>query len=196
MAHGEKSLSPQHHAQSFQNDSSTLGSQVQGRSIPKIEFPGFDCEEPISWIRKLICYFHIVHTIPEDQKVPLASVHLDGNAELWYQGLTENRGILTWPQFMQAVYERFDGIDPGMILGEFTKLQQNSDMDIRGPVLAARPTKLHQALMLAKHQHDTVEGILKRANNTSKSWQNNKTFTSLKPNLSYTPSKPTYSSPK
>ncbi|KAL0361456.1 UNVERIFIED_CONTAM: Transposon Ty3-I Gag-Pol polyprotein [Sesamum radiatum] len=28
---------------------------------------------------------------------------------------------------MQAVYERFDSIDPGMMLGEFTKLQQQTD---------------------------------------------------------------------
>ncbi|KAL0439174.1 UNVERIFIED_CONTAM: hypothetical protein Slati_2400400 [Sesamum latifolium] len=28
---------------------------------------------------------------------------------------------------MQAVYQRFDNIDPGMMLGEFTKLQEQAD---------------------------------------------------------------------
>ncbi|KAL0313371.1 UNVERIFIED_CONTAM: Retrovirus-related Pol polyprotein from transposon.6 [Sesamum radiatum] len=230
MAHSERSPSPHHHSHSFQQDFGAGGSQGQGRSIPKIEFLKFDGEEPRSWIRKCIRYFHIVHTIPEDQKVSLASVHLDGKAELWYQGLTESRGMLTWPRFMQAVYERIDSNDPGMILGEFTRLQQhltdtverymekfeelkshvmiyNSDFpesfyitcfvnglrqDIRGPVLASRPEKLHQAMTIAKHQQDMVEGILKRANNNSKTWQNNKAFTTPKSNRAYTPIKPTY----
>ncbi|KAL0463420.1 UNVERIFIED_CONTAM: hypothetical protein Slati_0229600 [Sesamum latifolium] len=117
MAHVEKSPSPQHQSQSFQNDSGSMGSQGQGFLIPKIEFPRFDGDGPRSSIRKCTRYFHIVHTIPDDQKVPLALVHFDGKAELWYQGLSKSRGMLTWPQFMQAVYERFNGNDPGTIVG-------------------------------------------------------------------------------
>ncbi|KAL0371095.1 UNVERIFIED_CONTAM: putative mitochondrial protein [Sesamum angustifolium] len=62
----------------------------------------------------------------DDQRVSLASIHLEGKAELWFQGLVE-KGLPTWQQFVEEVYERFGGVDPGAILGEFNTLQQGDN---------------------------------------------------------------------
>ncbi|KAL0461880.1 UNVERIFIED_CONTAM: hypothetical protein Slati_0075600 [Sesamum latifolium] len=103
----------------------------------------------------------------------------------------------TWQQFIEEVYARFEGVDPGAILGEFNTLQQGTNtveqyLDrfeelkshvmifhsyfpesyyvtcfvnglrpaIKGPIISLRPTKLHQAVALAKNQKNTVTAIL------------------------------------
>ncbi|KAL0429975.1 UNVERIFIED_CONTAM: hypothetical protein Sradi_0623500 [Sesamum radiatum] len=70
------------------------GSQGRFPSISKLEFPKFNGDDPRGWIRKCQWYFQTVYTIPEDQKVSLASVHFEGKAELWFQGIAE-RGLPT-----------------------------------------------------------------------------------------------------
>ncbi|KAL0395246.1 UNVERIFIED_CONTAM: hypothetical protein Slati_4490800 [Sesamum latifolium] len=49
-----------------------------------------------------------------------------GNAELWFQRLVE-KGMPTWQQFIEEVYARFEGVDPGATLGEFNTLQQGTN---------------------------------------------------------------------
>ncbi|KAL0423910.1 UNVERIFIED_CONTAM: hypothetical protein Sradi_0925800 [Sesamum radiatum] len=94
--------------------------------MSNIEFPKFNGDEPRGWIRKCQWYFQTVYTIPNDQRVSLASIHLEGKAELWFQGLVE-KGLPTWQQFVEEVYERFGGVDPGAILGEFNTLQSGDN---------------------------------------------------------------------
>ncbi|KAL0449609.1 UNVERIFIED_CONTAM: hypothetical protein Slati_1517300 [Sesamum latifolium] len=93
-------------------------------NLARVDFPRFNGDEPRAWVRKCLRYFQIIYTVPEDQKVHLASIHLDGRAELWFQSLIEGKEVPTWNRFVQAVYEQFDGTDPGVILGEFNKLRQ------------------------------------------------------------------------
>ncbi|KAL0435029.1 UNVERIFIED_CONTAM: hypothetical protein Sradi_0210800 [Sesamum radiatum] len=106
---------------------------------------------------------------------PLASIHLEGRAELLFQGLVE-KGLPTWQLFVEEVYERFGGLDPGAILGEFNTLLRSA---IKGPLISLRPTRLHQVVALAKNQENTINAILQLANPTAKSWNSNpKHFTS------------------
>ncbi|KAL0329706.1 UNVERIFIED_CONTAM: hypothetical protein Sradi_4957300 [Sesamum radiatum] len=201
-------------------DSGYSGTQAKYHSLSNIEFPRFNGTEPRGWIRKCHHYFHVVHTIPEDQRVSLASIHLDGKAELWFQGIIEKKGLPEWNQFIQLIYERFEGVDPGTVLREFNTLKQGTNSvdlylerfeelkshvlifhndfpesyfvtcfvnglraDIRGGVLQLKPTRLHEAVALAKNQEATVDAILKRVNPTptTKAWQSNRSFTNPKP---------------
>ncbi|KAK4407689.1 hypothetical protein Sango_0349900 [Sesamum angolense] len=102
------------------------GSQSHFPSITNVEFPKFNGDEPRGWIWKCQWYFQTVYTIPDDQRVSLAPIHLEGNAELWFQGLVKKE-VPTWQQFIEEVYERFGGVDPGDILGEFNTLQQGDN---------------------------------------------------------------------
>lgn len=47
--------------------------------LMKVDFPRFSREEVMQWIYKVERFFKI-YDIPEDQKVDIASVHLDGKA--------------------------------------------------------------------------------------------------------------------
>lgn len=85
--------------------------------FPKVEFPHFDGDNPRAWIRKCNRYFQVISTIGEDQKVPLASVHLEGRAELWYQGYIEGREAPSWQEFVLAVFERFEDLDFEKVMG-------------------------------------------------------------------------------
>ncbi|KAL0355637.1 UNVERIFIED_CONTAM: hypothetical protein Sradi_4010600 [Sesamum radiatum] len=93
---------------------------LHGCSIWSVDFVVMFKQNPIqlaSWSP-----IPTIYTVPEEQRVSLASGHLEGRAELWFQGLVE-KGLPTWQQFIEAVYER---LDPGAILGEFNTLQQGT----------------------------------------------------------------------
>ena len=42
---------------------------------PKLSFPKFDGNDPKTWLRKCDRFF-LIHPVPPDQKVPVASIHL------------------------------------------------------------------------------------------------------------------------
>ncbi|KAG8372765.1 hypothetical protein BUALT_Bualt12G0100900 [Buddleja alternifolia] len=92
--------------------------------FPRVEFPHFYGENPRSWILRSNRYFQVISTIPEEQKVALASVYLEGKAEMWFQGFMEGRELLSWSQFTLAILERFNDYDPELIVGSFNKLNQ------------------------------------------------------------------------
>ncbi|KAG8386794.1 hypothetical protein BUALT_Bualt03G0185900 [Buddleja alternifolia] len=98
--------------------------------FPKVEFPHYDGDNTRTWIKKCNRYFQIVSTITEDQKVPLASIHLEGKVELWFQSFMEGRYLPNWPEFTSAILERFDDQDPELIVGEFNKLHQSEEEEL------------------------------------------------------------------
>ncbi|KAG8373209.1 hypothetical protein BUALT_Bualt12G0147200 [Buddleja alternifolia] len=106
-------------------------SQTSYTPFPKVEFPHYDGEDTRTWIKKCNKYFQIVTTITEEQKVPLASIHLEGKAELWFQSFMEGGDLPSWDQFITALLKRFDDQDPELIVGQFNKLHQTAEMRAR-----------------------------------------------------------------
>ena len=49
----------------------------------KIEFPRWEDGDPTSWISRAKFFFHF-HRTPEESKVEVASIQLDGDAIQWY----------------------------------------------------------------------------------------------------------------
>ncbi|KAK4428919.1 hypothetical protein Salat_1191900 [Sesamum alatum] len=121
---GDKPVAVHEGSHSTPVDSDSSGTPSRLPSLSNIELPRFNWDEPGGWIRKCQWYFQVVYTIPEDQGVSLASIYLDGRAELWFQRLIKGKELPNWQQFIEAVYERFEGVDPSAILGEFNTLQQ------------------------------------------------------------------------
>jgi len=92
----------------FQNvdarNSNRIGISEQGvrNSVwfnSKIEFPCFDGSDPKGWIKKCTCYFTLCK-IMEEQKVDLATLHLRGQAEIWFNSYILGRRNLTWEEFI------------------------------------------------------------------------------------------------
>ncbi|XP_057481136.1 uncharacterized protein LOC130768158 [Actinidia eriantha] len=72
----------------------------------KLRFPNFNGEDPMGWIYKAEQYFEY-QGIGTDQRVQLASFHLEDIALQWHRWYTKFRGPLTWEEFTKAVLLRF-----------------------------------------------------------------------------------------
>ncbi|PIN13770.1 DNA-directed DNA polymerase [Handroanthus impetiginosus] len=127
MAHGERSSnSPMGYQE--KTGGSDDGSSHWSSPFPKVEFSFFDGTDARGWVRKSNWYFQVVSTFLEEQKVPLASVHFQGKAEVWFQNFMERRNLPLWEELVIAVMERFDDMVPELIYGKFNKLQQEGSV--------------------------------------------------------------------
>jgi glucose dehydrogenase len=52
--------------------------------------------DPLTWLNKCDNYFRGHHTL-EEEKVWLASLHLDGAAVDWYYQMEQDFGLISWP---------------------------------------------------------------------------------------------------
>ena len=99
--------------------SSTIVTNPQQDSviIPKVvrlEFPRFKGENPSSWVYKANQFFHLYNTLV-NQKILLASYHMEDEALIWFQDAEEAGLFTSWEAFVRALYVRF-GFLPMMIL--------------------------------------------------------------------------------
>ncbi|KAA8542515.1 hypothetical protein F0562_023667 [Nyssa sinensis] len=90
----------------------------------KLEFPRFNGEgDTTSWICRVEQFFQF-HQTPEEDRVPLASFHLEGGAQLWYQLLKQEEDVMTWKEFTDGLHARYGPTQFQDFFGELTKLQQ------------------------------------------------------------------------
>ncbi|KAK2999353.1 hypothetical protein RJ639_024546 [Escallonia herrerae] len=82
--------------------------------------------DPTSWTCRASQFFYY-HQTPEEERVPLASWNLEGDAQLWYQLLKEEHGEhrITWQVFQDELFERFGSFRYQDFFGDLTKLQQS-----------------------------------------------------------------------
>ncbi|KAL0319957.1 UNVERIFIED_CONTAM: Retrovirus-related Pol polyprotein from transposon.6 [Sesamum radiatum] len=64
--------------------------------------------------------------IPEKLKVSLASVYMQGRAELWFQGHLEKRGMPTWSELVIIILRRFEDLDYERVVSEFNMLRHET----------------------------------------------------------------------
>ncbi|XP_026415875.1 uncharacterized protein LOC113311250 [Papaver somniferum] len=92
---------------------------------PKIDFPRFDGTNPRTWIRKCKKYFFL-HQMNDEQNVHMATLYLDGKADVWFQDYQIGKGILYWEDFIIDVCTRFQELGHDSVIGEFNKLDQTN----------------------------------------------------------------------
>jgi hypothetical protein len=68
----------------------------------KSEFPRWDDGNPFGWVSKAERFFIYRHT-PDDLKVKIASISLEGNVIQWFDWLIACRGKLTWDEFVERL---------------------------------------------------------------------------------------------
>ncbi|KAF9596582.1 hypothetical protein IFM89_012313 [Coptis chinensis] len=74
------------------------GVQLQGRTL-RIDFPQFDGKNPEDWVFRVEQYQQ-VHGLHAAQLVPIASIHLTGDAVAWYWWMRHSIGPMTWSNFL------------------------------------------------------------------------------------------------
>ena len=73
----------------------------------KLDFPRYDGKsDPMLFLNKCDSYFRQQRTMPEE-RVWMASYHLEDVAQLWYVQLQEDEGTPTWGHFKDLLNERF-----------------------------------------------------------------------------------------
>ncbi|KAL0395010.1 UNVERIFIED_CONTAM: hypothetical protein Slati_4467200 [Sesamum latifolium] len=59
----------------------------------------------------------------------MASIYMQGNAKLWYQGYTEKKEFLSWDDIVVNVLERFEDLDSERVMTEFNKLHHETTVN-------------------------------------------------------------------
>ncbi|KAL4291734.1 hypothetical protein GQ457_14G021280 [Hibiscus cannabinus] len=95
---------------------------------PKIELTMFDGSNPRGWVKKCQKYFSLLE-IPEEQKVDLAAMHLEGKAETWFDGYIMQKHRFTWQEFVSDLCHRFCDRTYSDIIEEFNKLAQKGNVE-------------------------------------------------------------------
>ena len=72
----------------------------------RLDFPQFKGKDPASWVYKANQYFNFYHT-PFNQKLLMASFHMDGDALIWFQDWEETGLFSNWEGFVKALLTRF-----------------------------------------------------------------------------------------
>ena len=89
----------------------------------RLDFPRFDGDNPTGWIYKAEQFFHYQRT-DDNEKVLLASFHLQDDALEWYQWYEQSQPNMTWEQFTQALCIHFGLSDYKDFDEALVKLQQ------------------------------------------------------------------------
>ena len=85
-------------------------SQIFSSKMARLEFPKYSGDDPTEWFNRVAQFFKFQSTT-ENQKVSLASFHLEGEANQWWQWLRhayEEKGrSVTWELFEEELWARF-----------------------------------------------------------------------------------------
>ncbi|KAJ0007378.1 hypothetical protein Pint_29904 [Pistacia integerrima] len=90
------------------------GRQVFSSKMAKLEFPRYSRDDPIEWFNRVAQFVEFQGTV-DNQKVSLASFHLEGEANQWWQWLRrayqEEGRLVTWESCEEELWARFGPIE-------------------------------------------------------------------------------------
>lgn len=93
-----------------------------------VDFSKFDGSEVRAWALKCQSYFKLVTSVPEEQKIALATMNFEGKALSWFENYVIDNSVVTWDQFIRDVSIRFDDLRERKIIAEFNKLKQTGSL--------------------------------------------------------------------
>lgn len=96
---------------------------------PKVDFPKFEGHDPRSWVAKCEKYFQLNPTLDARAKVICAALYLEGEADIWFRSLEEEKPGLLWPDFVDLVCNRFSKVGYENLVGKFNKLLQKGSVE-------------------------------------------------------------------
>ncbi|XP_020890755.1 uncharacterized protein LOC110230884 [Arabidopsis lyrata subsp. lyrata] len=116
--------------------------------LGKLDFPRFGGEQVKDWIFKADQFFKVDHT-PDDLKVSVASIHLDGIAATWHQNLVEDEeteGIKEYYAKFENIRTRVKFSEPYLVSAYLARLRLDTHMHIR----MFKPKTVQQCLLLGR----------------------------------------------
>ena len=123
---GEHSNAPPHDQGRLGNTMGSRQISTQQSYVPrmiKLDFPQFNSsEDTTSWVCRVEQFFHL-HQTPEEECVVLASFHLEGDAQLWFQLIKQEGDMMTWQDFCDGLHARYGATQFQDFFSELIKLQ-------------------------------------------------------------------------
>ncbi|KAJ1283957.1 hypothetical protein BS78_03G167300 [Paspalum vaginatum] len=96
---------------------------------PKLSLPRYNgADDPLLWLNQCDNFFGGHHTM-EEEKVWLASLHLDGAAAQWYFQQAREVGMVPWLRCIDLVNLRFRPPIRSNTLGELKELRRNGTVE-------------------------------------------------------------------
>ena len=92
-----------------------------------MDFPWFKGENPADWFYKAKQYFNIYETY-DDDRISMASFHLEGEALIWFQDVKGTPQVNTWDSFFKSCMTRFGLTTYDDPMEVMTRLRQTSIM--------------------------------------------------------------------
>lgn len=93
----------------------------------RVTMPRFDGTDAEGWLFQVRRYF-IFNKIPENQKLLLASFHMDGLARKWFAWMEASKLLSDWSSFTTAVLRKFTKLHLTLPGGELSKLSQEGSV--------------------------------------------------------------------
>jgi len=94
----------------------------------KLDVPRFDGSDPSGWIFKINQFFEY-HDTPAHERLTIALFYMEGRALAWFQWMTSNGQLTSWPVFLQALQTRFAPSQYKDPTGALFKLTQKSTVN-------------------------------------------------------------------
>ncbi|KAL7094752.1 hypothetical protein ACP275_11G124100 [Erythranthe tilingii] len=101
---------------------------VDGNPSTNSGFPRFDGQYPRIWLWRCNRYF-LVNPMNEQQKVFMASMHLDGKVNAWYTEYADVLEYFGWETFSNIVKDTFSEEEVVSSVAEFNRLKQVSSVE-------------------------------------------------------------------
>ena len=99
--------------------------------LARLEFPRFAGSDPMEWFTQVEQFFDYQDT-PRSQKVPLASYHMEGEANQWWQWLKraykEENQEITWELFQDELWARFGPTEDEDYDESLSKIKQTGSL--------------------------------------------------------------------
>ena len=103
--------------------------KLQSYSRFKIEFlksrkgdmRKFDGKDPLNWILQMEKYFDL-HEMQLLQKVCIASLYLEQNQFLWYEGLCSCKPLVTWSNFTEEIIAHYEDTKRNIFFSQLINL--------------------------------------------------------------------------
>ena len=133
------------------NSSGGKNAPNQAYRTLKLEVPRFDGSDPNGWLFRVETFFDY-HGTPDDLRLKIVSFHLEGRAAAWFQWVSRNNLLASWPEFVTAVRHRFGPAIFEDFEGNLSKLSQNgpvSDFQAAFEDLMNKVTEISEPLLIS-----------------------------------------------
>ena len=107
----------------------------------RLDFPRFKGDDPASWVYKANQYFSFYQT-PLNERLLMASFHMEGNALVWFQDSDENGVFVAWEGFLEALLTRFGSTAYEDPMESLTRLRQTSNIVVYKGQFKALPNRI------------------------------------------------------